>query len=315
MSDPTPEYERNSNRKLLIIGFIIVLLAINGILLYMQHEKKQKIEEQEQQIQAKDTELEGQITRYESLKSDFERQSQELSAMGISNDSLRAKLETINADLERLRSFRASSFSVADQKKYRDRAANLEVQLKRKDEEITRLKRDNEQLFTENTSLKTTQNKLSDSVSTQRSKIQNLSQKVAIASKLNADQIKISILNKRGKEKKDDDEEFRAKAVDKIKVTFRLAKNEVTEKGSKEIMMRLIEPDGAAVYNLETGGGSFEVNGNETFYTAKTDVLFENTQETGTFLFSKGAEYKKGRHTIELYTDGYKIGQSSFTLK
>ena len=117
------------------------------------------------------------------------------------------------------------------------------------------------------------------------------------------------------KEKKDDDEEFRAKQVDKIKVTFRLAKNEVTEKGSKEILMRLIEPDGAAVYNLETGGGSFEIDGNQAFYTAKTDVLFENAQEMGSFLYSKGADYKKGRHTIELFTEGYKIGQASFTLK
>ncbi len=315
MAGNTPEYEQNGNRRLLIIGFIIVLLAINGILLYMQHQKKRTIEEQAQQIEVKDAELERQIAMYESLKSDFERQNQELQTMGVSNDSLRARLESITADLEQLRSFRAGSFSIADQKKYRERAVNFERQLKRKDEEIARLKQDNELLFTENTTLKTTQNRLTDTLTNVRSRVQDLSDKVAVASKLKAEQVSVSIINSRGKEKDDKKDEFRARAVDKIKIGFKLGKNEVAERGNKEIFIRLIEPDGTALYNLDTGGGSFEAGGEEIFYTAKTDILFDNSGESASVVYSKGSQYKEGRHIIELYAEGHKIGEKAFTLK
>src|SRR5690606_17270670 len=111
-------------------------------------------------------------------------------------------------------------------------------------EEIARLKSDNEQLFTENTDLKTTQNRLTDTLSNVRSQIEDLSQKVAVASKLKAEQIKVSIINRRGKQKDDKDDEFRARNVDKIKIDFKLGKNEVADRGNKDIYTRLIEPDG-----------------------------------------------------------------------
>ena len=94
-----------------------------------------------------------------------------------------------------------------------------------------------------------------------------------------------------------------------------MGKNEVAAKETKEIMMRLIEPDGSALYNLQTGSGTFTLNGEETFYTAKRDIVFDNTQQPVSFVYSKGAEYKRGLHTIEIYAEGYLIGKTTFTLK
>jgi myosin heavy subunit len=307
--------ERDGNRKLLVVGLIIVLLSINGILFYMQHQTKKKVEQQDETIRLKNTELEDRIKQYEALKADFERQSQELQAMGITNDSLQTKMASLETDLKKLRSFRNTSFSVADQKKYKARAINFEAQLRKKDEEIAKLKEDNEALYGENTNLKTTQNQLNDTLVTVKRSNQTLSQKVAVASRLEAQNIKITTINQKGKEKEDSDEEFRAKRVDKIKVAFKLAKNDVAEKESKEIMMRLIEPDGAALYNLSTGSGTFKIEGKEMFYTAKRDILFDNSQQEVNLIYSKGAEYKRGLHIIELYAEGSLIGKSTFTLK
>ncbi|GEO06887.1 hypothetical protein AAE02nite_45510 [Adhaeribacter aerolatus] len=281
----------------------------------MQHQKTQKVEEQEEVIRVKNSELENQIKVYEALKSDFERQSEELQAMGLSNDSLEAKITQINADLIKLQGFRKTSFSLADQRKFRDRAANLENQLKKKDQEIAKLKEDNEVLFGENTTLKTTQNQLTDTISTLKSNNQDLTQKVALASRLEAQNIQVNIINNRGKEKDDKEDEFKARQVDKIRVSFNLGKNEVAAKETKEILMRLIEPDGSALYNLSTGSGTFMLNGEETFYTAKRDIVFDNSQQSVSFVYSKGAEYKRGLHTVEIYADGNQIGKTTFTLK
>jgi hypothetical protein len=313
MAENTPE--RDNNRKLLVVGLLVVLLSINGILFYMQHQKSQQVEEQQEVIKVKNSELENQIKVYEALKADFERQSEELQAMGLANDSLEAKIAAINADLIKLQSFRKTSFSLADQRMFRQRATNLENQLRKKDEELAKLKEDNEVLFGENTQLKTTQNQLADTISTLKSYNLSLTEKVAIASRLTAEKITVNIINNRGKEKEDNDAEFRAKQVDKIKISFNLAKNDVAPKETKEIMMRLIEPDGAALYNLSMGSGTFILNGEETFYTAKRDIVYDNTGQNVSFTYSKGADYKRGQHTVELYADGFLIGKTNFTLK
>lgn len=311
----TNDPQRSNNRKLLVVGLILVLLTINGILFYMQHQKNNKVEEQQEVIRVKNTELENQIKVFEALKVDFERQNQELQSMGLANDSLEAQIASVNKDLESLRAFRNRSYSLADQRRFRDRANSLEQQLKQKDEEIVRLKQDNEELFAENTGLKTTQTQLTDTLSTLKTTNRELSDKVALASRLAAENMQVTIINRRGKEKEDNEEEYRAKRVDKIKISFNIAPNEVAGKENKEIYMRLIEPDGAALYNLATGSGTFDLEGNETFYTAKRDIMFDNSQQNVSFVYSKGADYKKGQHTVEIYSGGYKIGQTTFTLK
>ncbi|MET3543006.1 regulator of replication initiation timing [Pontibacter aydingkolensis] len=281
----------------------------------MNYQKKEKTEEQEEIIRVKNSELENQIKVYEALKADFERQSQELQAMGLENDSLEAKIAAINTDLNQLRGFRKSSYSLADQRRFRDRASAFEKQLKEKDAEIAKLKEDNEVLYTENTGLKVTQNRLSDSLTTMKTTNLDLSEKVKVASRLEAQNINVNIINQRGKEKEDSDSEYRAKRVDKIRVVFKLGKNDVATKEPKTIYMRLIEPDGAALYNLSMGSGTFEIDGDDMYYTAKRDFVFDNTQQQLSFLYDKNAEYKKGQHTIELYADGFMIGKANFVLK
>lgn len=310
----TPE-PKNNSRVLLIVALILVLLGINGVLFYMNQKKGKENEQLTADVKAKDVKLEEQIKQFEALKADFERQSQEMQGMGLANDSLKNRIASINADLLKLRSFRAGSFSITDQKRFRDRAANFERQLRVKDEEIAKLKADNEALYTETTTLKERQNKLTDTISTIARTNQELSEKVSIASRLQAENIRVNVINSRGKEKDDEKDEFKAKRVEKVKINFNLARNDVSPKETKQIMLRLIEPDGSALYNLSTGGGTFMVDGAEAFYTSKQELVFDNTKQNIQFVYAKGAEYKPGPHTIELYADGYLIGTSKFTLK
>lgn len=312
--NPSPE-PRNNSRILLIAALFLVLLGINGVLYWMNRQKNAENEQLTTQVKEKDVKLEEQIKQYETLKADFERQSQEVQAMGLSNDSLEAKIASINADLLKLRSFKAGSFSLAEQQRFKQRAQNFEVQLRKKDEEIAQLKADNEALYTETTTLKERQNKLTDTITTIARTNQELSEKVAVASRLQAENIRVGVVNSRNKEKDDDDNEFKAKRVDKVKVTFNLARNDVSPKETKQIIMRMIEPDGAALYNLSTGGGTFMIDGSEAFYTAKQDIVYDNTRQPVQFLYAKGAPYKTGLHTVELYEGGVMIGKTTFTLK
>jgi predicted nucleic acid-binding Zn-ribbon protein len=298
-----------------VVALVLVLLGINGVLFYLNQQKGQQNEELTTEVKAKDSKLQEQIKQYEALKTDFERQSQELQALGLSNDSLESRIAGINADLLKLRSFKAGSFSIAQQNMFKQRAQNLEGQLRKKDDEIAQLKKDNETLYTETTTLKERQNKLTDTISTIAKTNRELSDKVSVASRLQADNIKVAIITAKNKEQDDDKSEFKAKRVDKVKVTFNLARNDVSPKETKSIYLRILEPDGAALYNLSTGGGTFTVDGQEAFYTQKQDVVYDNSRQGLQFTYAKGAEYKKGLHTVELYESGTLMGKTTFTLK
>ena len=310
-----PEPRQNNSRVLLWVALVLVLLGINGVLFYLNTQKKTENEQLTTQVQAKDTKLQEQIKEYEELKANYERQSKELQGLGLSNDSLEARISSINADLLKLRSFKAGSFSIAEQRRFKQRAANLEGQLRQKDEQIASLKQSNENLYTETTTLKERQNKLTDTISTIAKSNRELNDKVTVASRLQADNIHVSILTSKNKEKDDDKEEFKAKRVDRLKVTFSLARNDVSPKETKQIYMRILEPDGAALYNLSTGGGTFTVDGQEAFYTQKQDLVFDNSKQPVQFVYAKGGDYKIGQHTVELYEGGALMGKTTFTLK
>ncbi|GAA3977821.1 hypothetical protein [Hymenobacter antarcticus] len=311
----TPEPRSNNSRVLLWVALVLVLLGINGVLFYLNQQKGTQNEALTTEVQAKDSKLQEQIKQYEALKADFERQSQELQALGLSNDSLESKIASVNSDLLKLRSFKAGSFSIAQQSLFKQRAQNLEGQLRKKDDDIAQLKKDNETLYTETSTLKEKQNKLTDTISTIARTNRELSDKVTVASHLQADNIKIAIITSKNKEKEDDKEEFKAKRVEKVKITANMARNDVSPKETKAIYLRILEPDGAALYNLSTGGGTFTVDGQEAFYTQKQDVVYDNTRQKMEFIYAKGAEYKKGLHTVELYESGQLMGKTTFTLK
>lgn len=316
--DPQQEYpepRKNNSRVLLWVALVLVLLGINGVLFYLNTQKKTENEQLTTQVQVTDNKLQAQIKEFEDLKANYERQSQESQKLGLSNDSLQARIAGINADLLKLRSFKAGSFSVAEQQRFKQRALNLESQLKKKDDQIAELKQSNENLYTETTTLKERQNKLTDTISTIAKTNRDLTDKVTVASRLQADDIHVSVLNKKDKEKDDDKEEFKAKKVDRVKVTFSLARNDVSPKETKQIYLRILEPDGAALYNLSTGGGTFTVDGQEAFYTMKQDVVYDNTKQALNFVYAKGGDYKIGQHTVELYEGGALMGKTTFTLK
>jgi hypothetical protein len=69
------------------------------------------------------------------------------------------------------------------------------------------------------------------------------------------------------------------------------------------------------LFDVARGSGTFELDGKETFYTEKQEILFDNTQQQVNFLYEKGSEYLPGRYVMELYTDGYLMGSKSFRVK
>ena len=108
---------------------------------------------------------------------------------------------------------------------------------------------------------------------------------------------------------------FKAKKVDKLKVVFNLADNKVAKKDSKQVMLRVIDPSGAVLFDNTTGGGTFTAVGKEIPYTAMQEISFSNTKQKLTYNYVKGSAYVPGKYKIELYCESHMIGEGQFLVK
>jgi cell division protein ZapB len=292
---------KSSNKKFIIIAFIILIVAVIGIKFYLDAEKENE------QLQEN---LEQTYNELDSISSQLDLKISEIETLGgdISELQLiRKNLESEKEDLKKSNNWAANQIQ-----RYKDKVSGYEELLNLQDEKIEKLEAVNKKLLTENTSLKTEKNVLNDSISRLKNNREELQDKVALASQLKAENIKIIAINERGRER--DDKEYKPRHIEKLKIEFNLAENSVAQPEGKDIILRVINPLGNALFDVATGSGSFMINGKEMFYTAKQEILFDNTQQQLSFIYDRGEEYEEGVYQLELYADNYLIGKEKFLV-
>lgn len=300
---PEPSPKRN-NRIPIIIALMAIVIIIQGIKIYLDTKEKQEVKTQ---LITTEQELATTMQRLMEIRTELDDKIAQVEKLGgDATDLLEAKGEIEN---ELRRNKRATGKEI---KALKDRVEGYELLLKNKDEEIVKLQSVNKELLTENRSLKTQKNQLGDSINKLSQTKQELATKVAIASQLKAENIKIVALNNRGKER---DSPFRSRQVGKIKIDFNLAENSVAPIEGKKILVRIIDENQQVLFDVARGSGTFIFNGKEEFYTASQEILFDNTQQRLSFIYDKGSDYVSGTYTTEIYTDDYLIGQGQFVVK
>jgi len=308
MSQQINEIEKKKNNKLgLIIAFLAILVIIQGVKWYLDHQKKNELKTE---LANRDVELEETYNKLESVSNELQLKIEEISKLGGDVEELRIAKEELEAERDKLQE--SSDVGWARLYQIRDKVEGYETLLREKEAEIQRLRAVNEELLSENTDLKVTQNMLSDSIQELAVTSEKLGERVAMASTLKAENIKISAVNKRGRERED---EFRNRQMESLKVGFNLAENNVAPIEGKDIRIRIIEPEGNVVFDVARGSGTFMISGREEFYTASQAILFDNTKQQITFLYEKGSEYGVGDHLVEIYADEDLIGSKSFSVK
>ncbi len=228
--------------------------------------------------------------------------------LGKSNDTLNDQLEKLNEYIKQVKAGNAKQINNLSAK-----LSEYKQLLEVKDKEIATLRFVADSLATEVGTLTNDKIKMNDSIANLNTVKGELAQQVAIASILKADNIKISVINKKDKESLK--EEYKVKDINKLKVVFNLGDNKVARKDNKQIYFRLIEPSGAVLYDAATGGGFFNVDGKDIPFTDKKTVKFDNSKQQVGFVYVKGSDYKAGTYKVEIYGDNSKIGDSQFTVK
>ena len=316
MTPIEPRQQPRNNSRSYLLAALLILAALNVLLLYFYYQERQDNKTKDATIAAKTEEVLIAKTKLDSISTQLDLKIAEIQRLGGSVDSLmkvKAQLEVDKRELRNVGSF--------DNKKYDQKIRNYQAILAQKDQEIARLKEENgeltkqnEALNQENSGLKAERQTLSDSVVAVSTKNQELAEKVTIAAALRAEAVTVNAINARGKES--DGGTYKAKRLDKIHVSVLLAPNGLAKQDEKVLYMRIIDPNGAVISDLATGSGEFTYNGQGMIYTAQQRFTFENSRQRVDYIFGRGGQrFNEGRHTIEIYCEGFRIGEGEFTVK
>lgn len=298
-----------------LLAALIIMTGLAGVASYLYFDQKKVSENQEVTISERVEELSTTRVKLDSISTALDAKIAEVQKLGgdISElEKVKAQLEEDKASLKR-----GNRVSLA---KYDAKIKQYEAFLTEKDTLIANLQRENVTLATnvkvldeENTGLKTERQKLADSVTTVVSKNEELSNKVTRAAALKAQNVKVYAVNSRGKVKEDDS--YKAKRLDKIKLVYTLLDNPLTKEEPKDVYVRVLDPTGAVVSDMANGSGTFTVDGNETIYTTKQTINYNNNGQNVELLYTRGIPYKPGKYTVELYSEGFRIGQGQFAIR
>jgi predicted nuclease with TOPRIM domain len=314
--------ERSNNSNTVVKAGLILAIALASIFGYLYFDSKQELSQKNVDITEKTRELLATNSKLDSISSELDKKIAEVTALGGEVEGLQALKAQLDRDKKQLMNSKNISL-----KEFQNKIKGYEVMLLEKDAEIAKLREENavlnnqnQALNSENSSLKTvnsdlqtTKTALTDSVYSYSVKNKELAEKVTLAAALKPMNISVTAINSRGRER--DGEAFKARRVDKVKVNFKLAENPLTRKENKTIYLRMVDPAGNVISDMATGSGAFNFGGKETIYTAKQTVAYSNTGQTVEYTYSKGSNYPKGTYQIELYSENFRIGQSSFIIK
>jgi len=308
--------EQKQDRKNLLWAALAILALLNVLLLYFFYQERKENNSKDTVIATRMEELLTTKSKLDSISLQLDIKIAQIRQLGGRVDSLVAIKADLERDKQQLRD--RNSFSM---KKYEERIKHYETLLAEKDEEIISLRRElgtatarNQELSEQVSGLQSEKENLGQLLEEHSTKAAQLEQKIAIASALKAEKIEVIAVSDKGKER--DGGSYRSKRIDQIKVNFELAENPVAEANEKDIFLRVLDPDGAVLSDMATGSGSFIHNEREMIYSSKLKIRYENRKMPLTIIYGRGGiPLKTGNYTVELYAEGFKIGQGGFTVK
>ena len=299
--------------KNLVIGLLAAgFLGTWGYLLWNNNKQEQVQTQQQTQI-AKVTDEKGQ------LQKNFDDALVRLDSLTGTNNKLSATINERDGQVSNLKKqirglLSKQHLSDAEKKKAEDLIKELNDKVSGLEQQVAQLTQDNQQLTADKTQLTADKEKLTSDLQTTTSAKQDLEKKVDVASTLNASNISITPMHERSDGK--DKETTTAKRVNKLVIGFDVA-NRIAQSGQVDVFVCITGPDGKPISVPALGSGTFTTRDEgDKVYTAKVPVDFEaGKTKSVQFAWKQNSTFVKGNYKIEIYHNGFKIGEGTRELK
>ena len=284
--------KKSSPSSLIAIASVLGILLIASIVLFFN--QKGKMVEMET------------ILTYEkdSLANELRQMAHAYDTMRTNNDTLNAGLERERERIVKLLQVNASNTELI--RRYRSEITTMREIMKSYIVQIDSLDSRNKILAAENTEIRQ-QMRAVRSANTELSRArEQLSDKVEIASVIQAKDIKAVALNKNRKETN------RVGLLNNVRVCFTLRENPIAKAGEKEVFMRIIRPDALVV--ATSPDNLFTYNRSQLIYSANRSVDYINQDVEMCIFMDNTGDFVIGTYTIELYLENNIIGTTTFML-
>jgi len=299
--------------KNLVIGLLAAgFLGTWGYLLWNNNKQEQVQTQQQAQI-SKVSDEKGQ------LQKNFDDALVRLDSLTGTNNKLQGQLAEGNGQIAKLKGqirglLNKQHLSDAEKKKAEDLIKELNDKVSSMEQQIAQLTQDNQQLTADKTALTADKEKLTTDLQTTTTAKQDLEKKVDVASTLNASNISVTPMHERkdGKDK----ETTTARKVNKLVIGFDVS-NRIAQTGQTDVYVCITGPDGKPISVPALGSGTFSTRDEgDKVYTAKVPVDFESGKSKSVqFAWKQNSEFSKGNYKIEIYHNGFKIGEGTRELK
>ncbi len=288
-------------KKYLIPLVVLCLALIGGVVwLYLNLDKQKQENLEMQELAALDKqEMENEYQQFADQYSEMKTR--------INNDSIINQLtreqERTKQLLEELRKTKADD--AAEITRLKKELATVRAVLRSYVLQIDSLNQLNAELMDENNRVRSELELTNQQNQALASSNMTLSEKVAIASQLNATNITLTPLNKKNKDNK------HMKKARTLLVSFNIARNVTAANGTREIFIRVTTPMGEVL----NGGGSFSYEDRQLAYTMKRSIDYSGEETSVTAMWPINETLAGGSYNVSIFADGNMIGSRNFTFE
>jgi uncharacterized phage infection (PIP) family protein YhgE len=302
----------NNNSKNIIIGILAVALMGTWAYLLMNKNKTDK------EIAQKTEEGIHLMTQRDSVQILYEFALKNYDSVTVANNDLQGQLTGKQSEISKLKSdinsiLKKKNATQEELNTAKQKIAELNDKISNLEAEVNRLTGENQQLTSANTQLTQEKQTLETNLTTTKEEKKALEETVDVGSTFSASNIQITPIQekKSGKEK----ETSTAKRVNKLVVSFDV-ENRIAKTGPADMYIMVTGPDGKSISSAATGGGTLttRADGDKT-YTSKLTINYEQGKKQNVSLPLYQEKFQTGDYKIEVYHNGYKIGEGVRNLK
>ena len=300
------------NRQTLWIVLVVILLCCIGGGIYYILLQRKEMSQLELQFNYDKELLEDE---YNQLSLEYRGYQNELSLQSdgyqltIRNDSLLFKLEQEQAKVQRLME-EIRTVKITNATKINDMRKELETLrtiLKGYVQEIDSLNRINQILRDENIAVTKKYEQANKAVSNLSRENEQLSERVSLASKLDAGHFKITGITSNRKAT------TKINKMDQIEINFTINKNISAPTGEKTIYVRIQRPNGEVL--VKDPNQVFQFENKEINYSSKRVIEYTGDEYPVSIYWKKEEFLSAGSYRVDVFADGNLIGKQDFKLE
>jgi hypothetical protein len=308
-ASPTTTPQRSSNSQNIVIGLFAEALLGSWAYFLM------KINRSDKEILSKTEEGVHYMSQRDSLESLYKFTLDKYDSVTVANNDLSGKLTGKQSEITKLKVeinsiLKKKNASQAELARAKTLIEELNTQIETLQADNARLTGENQTLTAEKTQLITEKDTLTANLVTTQAEKKVLEETVDVGSTFSASNIAIVPVNEKngGKEK----ETTTAKKVDKLVVSFDV-ENRIAKSGPADMYILVTAPDGKVI---DATGGTFTTReeGDKSF-TSKLTVPYEQGKRQNVQLPLTQDKFQTGDYKIQVYHNGFKIGEGVRTLK